>query len=283
MLMIRSILSYGKKLILHPKREGKRLWFNLYNRRTPPHDIICQGNDFSLKLKSDSVLAEPLFLGDGFEESELRLLRNILQPGMKVFDIGANIGLYSIISGKAVGQNGHVWSFEPFPPIAEYLRQNVMMNNLSNVTVIQKAVSDTKGISDFHVFPDGSDVYNSLGAEERPVEKLHSVKKISVEVTTLDSFAKEAGIEKADILKIDVEGNEERVLTGAEQLIRNSPDVNIIMELYEPAAKQCGCSSERLITMLAGWGLGMYQISPSGKIIPTTYSTLSGVYALFRR
>ena len=281
--MIRSFLSHGKRLVLHPQQEIKRFWFELYHRRRPPHDVICYGKDYSLKLRSDSVLAESLFIGGAFEENEIRFFRDVVKPGMTVFDVGANVGLYSVISGNAVGQSGRVWSFEPFPPIAMYLRENVCLNDLINVTVVEKAVSDLMGTFDFHVFPEGCDVYNSLGAKERPEEKLHAVEKILVEVTTIDAFAGEAGIEKIDILKIDVEGAEERVLKGAEQLIRRSPNVQIVIEIYEPSAQQCGCSSQRLIEMLEGWGFSMFEIGPGCVPICCSAEDFSGVYALFKR
>jgi FkbM family methyltransferase len=279
----RKFLVATKHCVFHPYREIRRGWFRSYHARSKPHDIVCQNDGFTLKLCSNSVLAEPLYVGAGFEEAEIKILRKFTKPGMQVFDIGANVGLYTVILGKAVGSSGHVWSFEPFSPVAAYLRQNVAMNNLTNVTVVQKAVADTKGVLDFHIFPEGCDVYNSLGAKERPVEKLQFIRKVPVNVTTLDSFAAESGITKIDILKIDIEGAEERALSGAEQLLKNSPDVVIVMEIYGPSAAQCGCSSTCLVRMLNNWGFSMFEIDKNSEIQATDLDTFTGTNVLFKR
>lgn len=281
--MIRSFLSNGKRLALHPRQEIKRFWFKLYHRRRPPHDLICKEFDHLLKVRSDSVLAESLYIGGGFEENEIRFFFDVVKPGMNVFDVGANVGLYSIISGKAVGAGGHVWSFEPYPPIVNYLKQNVELNKLANITVVEMAVAEKEDILDLHVFPEGSDVYNSLGAAVRPAEQLHAVRKIPVQVTTLDNYAYKVGIETIDLMKIDVEGVEERVLRGAEQLIKRSPKIQIVMEIYEPSAQQCGCSSKNLIEMLSVLGFSMYKICHGGFLKCCKTENFSGTYALFKR
>jgi FkbM family methyltransferase len=280
---LRTLLHTGKQIVLNPISECRRLWFRLFHAHAEPHDIVCRAKYATLKLRSDSVLAEPIYTGAGFEESETRLLSRLAKPGMRVFDVGANIGLYTVLLGKLVGPTGRVWSFEPFPPVMNYLRQNVKLNQLNNVILVEKAVAENEGTVDFHVFSEGSDVYNSLGAANRPAEQLHAVRRIPVPVTTLDAIADESGIETIDLLKIDVEGAEELVLKGAEQIIRRSPNVQIVMEIYEPSAQQCGCSSQRLIEMLAGWGFSKFKIGPGAVPICCSAEDFSGVYALFKR
>ncbi|MFC1869617.1 FkbM family methyltransferase [Thermodesulfobacteriota bacterium] len=280
---LKQLLHIGKRSAFHPFREYRRMYFRFYHSKLEPHDIVCQTKDFSLKLCSDSVLAEPLFVGAGFEESEAALLRHLARLGMKVIDVGANIGLYTVLLGNLVGKTGHVWSFEPFPPVVNYLKKNIELNKLTNITVIEMAVAEKEGVLDFHVFPEGCDVYNSLGAANRPTEQLQAVQKIPVRVTTLDTIAYEVGITEIDLLKIDVEGAEERVLKGAEKIIRRNPNIKIIMEIYEPSAKQCGCSSDRMIEMLLEWGFSIFKIGPGGIQVRCSADDFSGVYALFKR
>jgi FkbM family methyltransferase len=257
--------------------------FRLQYTKSKSHDIICRANKCILKLRSDSVLAEALFVGAGFEEAEMELMCSLAKPGMRVIDVGANIGLYTVLLGKLVGPTGHVWSFEPYTPVVNYLEQNVRLNDLNNVTIVEKALDDKEGVSEFHVFPEGSDVYNSLGAANRPAEQLRAIHKIPVSVSTLDTVANELNISNIDLFKVDVEGAEERVVKGAEQLIRSSPNVQIIIEIYEPSAQQCGCSSIRLIEMLGNWGFSMFEIGRNGALKCCTAESFSGVYALFKR
>lgn len=282
-MRLRKLLSSTKRIVLHPLCECRRLWFRLFHAHAEPHDIICRTKYFPLKLQSNSALAEPLFIGRGFEESEIELMRFLTKPGMQVIDVGANVGFYTILLGKFVGPTGHVWSFEPFPPAVNYIKQNVELNLLSNITIVEKAVAEKTGMLDFNVFPEGCDVYNSLGATNRPEEKLQAVRKISVAVTSIDDIADDIGIKKIDLIKIDVEGAEERVLRGAKNIIRFSPNVQIVVEIYEPSAEQCGCSSERLIEMLRSWGFSMYKIGIGGSLHRCSVEDFSGVYALFKR
>jgi FkbM family methyltransferase len=275
--------SFAKRLALHPVREVRRSWFRYRHARSEPHDIVCRRNGLALRLRSNSVLCESLYVGGGFEEAESKLLRRLAKPGMFAVDVGANVGLYSVLFGRVVGRSGHVWSFEPFSPTARYLRENVELNALDNVTVIEKALADKEGVLDFHVFPEGCDVYNSLGAVDRPAEEIQAIRTIRVPVTTLDIYADEAGIQKVDLLKIDVEGAEECVLRGAARLINRSPDVQILAETYEPSAKQCGCSSKRLIEMLAGWGFALFEIGTGGCPKPCVGRDFAGIYAFFKR
>jgi len=247
-----------------------------------PREIVCRFRGSIFKVRSNSLLAEPLYVGHGFEDGEIEMLSRLAKPGMRVFDVGANVGLYSVLMGKAVAPGGVVTSFEPFPPMAKLLRENIDLNLLGNVRVCESAVSDRAGRQSLHIFPDGSDVYNSLGARSR-VEKIESVQAQEVETTTLDLYASNENITSIDILKIDIEGNEERALIGSESLIRRSPKICIIVELYEPSAVQCGCSVSRLVEKLRSWGFGMHSIAKSGELVPVDPNDFRGTNAVFRR
>jgi FkbM family methyltransferase len=258
-------------------------WFDAVHAKRPPHDLVCRFDRYRLRLQSDSVIARALYLGRGFEEAELRAFRRFLQPGFKVFDVGANIGLYTVLSSATVGSIGHVWSFEPFPKASSYIRQNVTLNGFTNVTIVEKAVSDVVGHGEMYVFPEGADVYNSLGARTPADEHIYSTGTLPVEVITLDAFAENAGLESVDLIKIDVEGAEERVVTGAQGLLAASKNVTLLLELWEPTAAQCGCSTKRLIAALLGRGFTLFAIKENGEIRATTPDEFKGTYAVFKK
>lgn len=280
---LRRIVRIGGRVLRHPTREWRRAWFRLRHARAARHDLVCRRAGFRIAVPSDSVLAEPLYVGSGFEDDEAALVRRLARRGMRVLDVGANVGLYSVMLAVAVGPSGSVWSFEPFPPSAGYLKRNLALNGLTNVTVVEKAAADRSGTLELHVFPEGYDVYNSLGASVRPRENLRAVRRITVRATTLDGFADEAGIDAVDLVKVDVEGAEERVLVGAERLLSRSPRAAILTEFYAPSAEQCQCSTEGLIDTLRRWGFSMYAVQPGGRVVPWGAGERFGVYALFQR
>src|SRR5271168_5235982 len=95
----------------------------------------------SLELITPYVLGEQ----QDFFEDELRFVRELLQPGQKVIDIGANYGVYTLPMAQKVGPDGHVWAFEPASSTAQFLAQGITANAFGHVTLEQKAVSSSPG------------------------------------------------------------------------------------------------------------------------------------------
>ncbi len=231
------------------RRRARRSLWNLLHARRPPHNLLLTCGRAKLLISSQSVLAPFLYEGS-FESDMQTFLFRYLRPGMCVLDIGANIGLYTVQMASAVGEAGHVYAFEPCPLTAARLRENVTLNRLSNVSIVEKALSDSEGTAHFYIFPEGGDAYNSLGAVRREREGLCATQLIEVQTTTLDAFANQAGLTSVDFIKLDVEGAEEMVLRGGVNLLRACPQALIAIELYEPSAVQCGSSANSIINMM---------------------------------
>lgn len=141
-------------------------------------------------------------------------LVSLLKPGSVFYDIGANIGFFTIIAAKYVGENGKVYAFEPLPDNVKAIRHNVALNNFSQVDVIPKAVSNHFGTEKFLVaeFSGGS----SLESGDMPPD---FVNEIYVDVVTIDDFLETEKTSPPDVVKIDVEGAEIGVLEGMSETI----------------------------------------------------------------
>lgn len=256
-----------KKIWRHFYIKISTIIFKYKHLNKEEHDFICKINGLKLKVNSHSVLAKPLYTNFGFEFEERKALKYLIKPGMIVLDIGANIGFYSIIFAKLVGNSGKVFSFEPYPFIADYLYDNIELNNFTNIFVFKKAISDRNGLADFYIFPSGQDVYNSLGAKTRIVENIYATKQIKVETITIDKFCEVNNLKKIDFIKIDVEGNEEKVLLGAQNILKANKNIIVMAELYEPSAIQCGCSCNRVISFMKEMGFQVYDVGNNGDLI----------------
>ncbi len=243
--------------------------FDKFYKLREKQDLICEIDDIKLKVSSKSVLAKPLLIKAGFEEAERKIIKGFVKPGMIVFDIGANIGLYTTIMAKQAKDEGHVFSFEPYSSTGDYLKYNVSLNELNNVTVEEIALTDTDGRQDFFIFPEGEDVYNSLGAQKRDVEKTKAEKKIQVQVSKLDSYCKKNKIEKIDFIKLDVEGAEEKVFEGGREVFKAMNPI-IITEIYENSAIQCGCSGIRMLKNFSQIGYCIYSIDEKSNLTKLT-------------
>ncbi len=131
-------------------------------------------------------------------------------------DIGANLGVYSILMGKRLGNNGTVLSIEPESHTVELLKQNVELNKLKNVFVVEKACSSKTGKSTLYL--EGTTYSGGLHSLKKYG---HHVSEMEIEVETLDSIFSRSELKKVDLIKIDVEGGELEVLKGAKKVLKN--------------------------------------------------------------
>lgn len=132
-----------------------------------------------------------------FEKFETELVKKEVKEGDIVLDVGANIGYYTLIFSKAVGRRGKVFAFEPEPNNFILLQKNVQINNLENVTLIQKAVSKKSGKIYLYLCD-----YNH--GQHRTYESPRCNSSISVDCITIDDYVESASLNKINFIKMDV-------------------------------------------------------------------------------
>ncbi len=173
----------------------------------------------TVQLMYREELGELVLFSGGYEDREAAELSSHVPSGGTVFDVGANIGLSSLVFAQAAGATGKVIAFEPHPATAARLRGNLAQNGISNVTIIEAAVGATPGQVTFH-----ESAHPTLSSASVIPRDL--VRSFDVPVTTVDIAWVEAGKPKVAALKIDVEGGELEVLHGARELLaRDRPAV----------------------------------------------------------
>ncbi len=170
-----------------------------------------------LRLKIDPVLP-PLHFFREIEKENHHAYDTFIKPGNVIFDIGANIGLHSYYFARNF-KNSYVYSFEPLRANANYIKEIISLNKLSNIKVIEKAVGAETGTIFFDTYKNN----HQSRITTTPTD-------LSVEIITLDDFVKEEHI-KPDFIKIDVEGAESEVLSGFKHLISSVNPV-VIIELH---------------------------------------------------
>lgn len=176
---------------------------------------------FRLSIRLNDPLHYSILLGL-HERDVLECLQRQLRPGMTVFDVGANLGYFSLIAAQLVGKSGRVICLEPDPRVAEVLRRNVAANGFQNASVVQAAASDSCGEVSFGCAPASSwsGIYY-----ERPT------KRIVVRAVTLDSLCGELGLSRVDFVKIDIEGAEGVALEGMSEMLRRQRP-QVLVELH---------------------------------------------------
>lgn len=170
----------------------------------------------------------------GFHETALvAWLAAHLKPGDVFYDVGAHIGYISLVAARLAGTGGNVFAFEPDPGNAARIRGHVQLNSLPQVEVVETAVwSECKTL----LFQRASDSSSkNTGAVAALGNGQGAAKTVMVEAMTLDRFA--ANHRLPNVVKVDVEGAEEDVLKGAEELFRTSKPT-LICEIHNPRAAE---------------------------------------------
>lgn len=173
-----------------------------------------------------------------FKKKEVEVQRYIdryVREGDVFFDIGANVGIFSLYCGKR-HDNVSIFCFEPEYSNLNVLRDNIICNGLTGKTKIYSvAIGDFVGLSDLHIqdFEPGSAVHTeSKGALKRTDEGYDVVWTEGISVITLDEFCRQTGL-IPNAIKIDTDGNEDKVLRGAKEILRHENLRSIIIEATE--------------------------------------------------
>jgi FkbM family methyltransferase len=189
-----------------------------------------------------------------------------LRPGDIFVDVGANVGLYSVIAGRLVGKTGAVYAFEPCKSTFDKLVENVTLNRLNNVSCHCVALSDQCGEATMKVSLDGYDAWNSF---VQPLVGVDFTAEV-VETITWDEFSDAyALVGRITMMKIDVEGWETRVLAGGARTFHR-PDAPVLqVEFTDYAAHAAGVSCEVLYESLREMGYNVCSYQPQlRRIVP---------------
>jgi FkbM family methyltransferase len=215
---------------------------------------VSQGVASGLKFNSGAYNLDTA-LGS-YEIPVQEVLAQYLKPGDVFYDIGANVGFFTVIGAKLVGSAGQVYAFEPEPRNAETLRHNIQINHFTQVTAIEKAVSCTTGQEKLKLadYCGG----HALASVDTQIDYNNT---LTVKTVSIDSFVEQAKIKPPNFVKIDVEGAEIDVLKGMIQTIHKyQPTI-----IYEVDDKQQNIFLDKkkaIDSLLLAQG---YQIRPLAK------------------
>lgn len=222
-------------------------------------------------ITSPDVTCTPLLLTHNYSEvSEIKFAKRFIRPEMIVFDIGAHIGYYSVLFADMVENgSGHVHCFEPTPSTFRRLQDNIYINRFSHETVSLHNVGLHKRNVELEFQVYDPKLYSGLNTFGKRAVKLDG-KEIcpetrSMQCITLDDFAREENLERADFIKIDVEGFELNVFEGGRQFLKSSSksDLFVIMaEVSDKTLEDSGASSKELFNFieLLGLEIGEYDM-----------------------
>jgi FkbM family methyltransferase len=192
----------------------------------------------------------PYITSHNWEKLTTEMFKRVVKEGDVVLDIGANIGYFTLLAARLVGEKGRVYSFEPEPINHSLLLKNIRLNSYDNVVPVQKAVSNVKGTVRLHLSDTDTGAHtlrhNPSGDK---FATTHSGKFIEVESVVLDEYFENKG-HAINVVKMDVEGAEMAVLLGMDKILKQNQDLRIFAEFYPLAIKEFGYPPEEFIGKL---------------------------------
>ncbi len=166
-----------------------------------------QGSMMILDL-NDLGISRELALYGVHERNSTAEVKTIITPGMKILEVGANIGYYALIETKLAGPSGHLYAIEPAPHNFNSLKKNLELNNIRNADLHQAAFGEVRSKAKFYVYDRGN-----LSSFIKRDDMGMKCEEVEVEIMTLDDFLK---FKKVDFIRMDVEGYEKEILKGSE-------------------------------------------------------------------
>jgi len=151
-------------------------------------------------------------------------IHETLKGGMNVIDVGAHMGMYTVLAAEKIGKNGKVIAIEPEPENYRQLLRNIKLNNFQNVIPKNIALTDHNGCEKLYISPDSYG--HSLFV------KNNQLTPIEVPVRTLDKLLEELSLNRVDVIKIDAEGAEIPILKGAEKTLKANPNIKMFIASY---------------------------------------------------
>lgn len=200
----------------------------------------------------------------GFKEESRQAFYKLMLTGDHIVDIGANVGDVSLNAAKICGENGKVHAFEPDPINYQRLQNNLRLNHFTNIQTHQLGLGDNVGTFVMRRVSDGNQGMNRI-VNHPPGGKA----TIEIEVTTLDNFFEKNGIERVDLIKIDVEGFEYKVLKGAEKTLNRFQPV-LFIELDDQNLSEQGSSAKELVQFLEEKGYELTHAEKNKKVTSET-------------
>lgn len=230
---------------------------NLFQSQDGEIALIDTG-DFKIYVDTQDQAVGAHIAHGAYEPHVTQVFRTYLEPGMRVLDIGANIGYFSLLSSSIIGENGHVFSIEPNSNNCRKLQASKSINKLSNITIMQVAASDDTTLLAMNTsYSNGTT--SGLSSEIDILMRSSTVPAFKID--NLKDFD-----EGVNFIKIDVEGAEYKALKGAELMLTKFKPM--IVSEFSPTAMPSisGVDGITYLKYLSSLGYNLNVIDPSGDI-----------------
>lgn len=243
--------SLGRRLLGAPRWDGlvARSGLRAFKGRHWLQRRVLPDGNVVLHRPSDACLIDEVYAENAYRAE-------LIEAGQTVVDVGAHIGTFALRAARRVGPTGRVVACEPSPATLELLRRNVSENRLAWVSIQPVAAAEAEGSAELGVAREGED--NPAADTLLPAS---GRRRVPVRLRRLDDILAEAGVSTVNLLKIDAEGAELRVLEGAPRTLARTR--RVVMEIHPP-----GVDPDRVVRLLEAAGFSCrLSTGPGGTVL----------------
>lgn len=206
---------------------------------------------FRMELDIRDDMQWGIYLRRTWEEQESKVLERALKRADVLFDVGANVGYFSLVGSRAVGPSGQVIAFEPLGRNRERLRRNLALNGISNVRVVEYGLADREAA-----------VTAAVPGHEFGMASVRAISAPShqeeIPLRRGDDLVAELSLPRPDVIKLDIEGAEFQALAGMPRVLQGARVV--LVEITPPYLEELGASADAVRSLLQQHGFSDHTV-----------------------
>lgn len=256
-----------------PLRDGKAI--------DSDHLITKLHNGMSIIVnKNDRCVCWFLRVNGRWDRNETNVLGKIVQKGFHIVEVGSNFGAHTLWMADLVGPSGKIYGVEANPNVSKYLKQSIALNKLDDRITLFEMAASNKAYDGFMIY--GSQNIGAgyiLADGPEAAAKCRTGHCTPIHVKKLDDMIPN---QKIDLLKMDAEGAEYWIVEGAKTLLKNNPNLMIMMEWDPNHMKRSHIDPVDFLDILEKRGLNIWAVSEGGALKPMTYDAVKagGIFDL---
>jgi len=259
----------------------------IYTEVLKPKPLKAMANAILLRMIPESIqvgpatlhldLTDPVISGaltlHVFEPSELAFFQKYCRADMTLVDIGANVGLYTALAMQQLDSTGRIVAIEPHPQNYAFLQKNIAANQATapacpHVDALNMAAAPNRGKQVLRLNPENrADNRLYQGTYQGKIENWDC---LPVEGRPIDEVLAGLGIEEVNFVKIDIQGYEQKAISGFRETLTRSQNVILMSEFWPKGLKEAGGSAMEYLQLLKDVGFTLYELKekPRGKVVP---------------
>jgi FkbM family methyltransferase len=227
----------------------------------PQTERVRLAHGFQMQLDLGDVVQRRMYFAGEYDPRSSRLFRQLLHPGDIAIDGGANIGYFSLLAARCVGDQGAVHAFEPVPRTFTLLLDNIEHNHFGNIQANCAALCDRTGVLQLRMAASAN-----IGTATAVLPG--SGPSVSAHALTLDEYAAQHAIGAIKLVKLDIEGSELSAIRGMRTLLSERRISYLICEVNPDLLDAQGIPPDALRREMAAYGYRCYRIRPLARLFP---------------